>query len=193
MAKYLRKLQNDEVLELERKRFSLYETLILPVTKHLKQKGVDFRFNAIATDVKSYPDNDPTTFSEIVLVENGKDELIKVDPSDNVVVTLGSISIGVQTGSNEEPPKTVSAESFSHGEWSLWNEMSNQSVKFGNPSNFFTRTDEAKIETFTVTFRESSFLEYYKQLTKGSLLPGSLIAIGGSPWGLNIIVPHQPI
>lgn len=182
-----------DVPELERTRFSLYETLIIPITKFLKDQGVDFRFHAMVTDLKSYPSSDPTTISEITLVENGREELITVDPSDIVIVTLGSISTGVQIGSNEEPPPEVSAESVYDGEWSLWNKLAEQSTKFGNPSNFITRTDETKIETFTVTFRESDFMKYYSRLTKGKPGTGSLLTIVGSPWCLNISIPHQPV
>ncbi|KAJ6028037.1 hypothetical protein N7540_003613 [Penicillium herquei] len=193
LTKYLPKLQIDKALELERTRFSLYETLILPITKHLKHEGVDFRFNAMVTDLKSYPDSDPTTISEIMLTENGKDELVTVDPSDIIIMTLGSISTGLQTGSNEEPPKATLAESLKDGGWSLWDKLSKQSPKFGNPSNFSSRVDETKIETFTVTFRESSFMKYYSQLVKENPTRGSQLGIIGSPWGLNISVPHQPI
>jgi oleate hydratase len=147
----------------------------------------------MVTDIKSYPAGDPTTVSEIILVENGKDELITMDPSDIVIVTLGSISTGTQTGSNQEPPQAILAESVKDGEWSLWKKLSEQSLKFGNPLNFSTRIDETKIETFTTTFRESNFMKYYKELTKDKSVTGSLLSMIGSPWGLNISVPHQPI
>lgn len=194
LAKYLPKLQtHNEVPELERTKFSLHESLITPITKCLKDLGVDFRFQAMVTDLRSYPDGDPTTISEIVMLENGKERLITVDPSDIVIVTLGSISTGMRTGSNQKPPEPVSAESLKDGAWSLWNQLAEKSPKFGNPSNFSTRIDETKIETFTVTFRESDFLRHYSQLTKDKPGTGSLLTVMGSPWGLNINIPHQPV
>ncbi|KAJ5480473.1 hypothetical protein N7530_005982 [Penicillium desertorum] len=178
LAKYLPKLQtHGEVPELERTRFSLYETLIIPITKYLKDLGA----------------GDPTTISEIIMLEDGKERLITVDPSDIVIVTLGSISTGMQTGSNQKRPEAVSAEALTSGEWSLWKQLADKSLKFGNPSNFSTRVDETKIETFTVTLRESDFMKYYSQLTKDKPGTGSLITIKESPWGLNVSVPHQPV
>ena len=109
--------------ELERARFSLYETLIIPITKYLQDLGVDFRFQAMVTDLRSYPASDPTTISEVVMLENGKERLITVDPTDIVLVTLGSISTGIQTGSNQKRPEAVSTEVLTDGDWSLWKKL----------------------------------------------------------------------
>lgn len=182
-----------ETHKLERTTFSLYESLIVPITKYLKDQGVDFRFHATVTDLRSYPDSDPTTISEIVTLDNGKEELITVDPVDIVIVTLGSMSTGMQVGSNEQPPSqsSPSAEESKKGPGALWEKLARQSSKFGNPSNFFTRTDESKIETFTITLRNSKFMDHYTKITKDH--PSTLLNAVESPWCLSVSVPHQPV
>lgn len=162
------------------------------MTTYLKEQGVDFRFHVMVTDLKSYPSSDPTTISEIVALENEKETLITVDPVDIVIVTLGSMSTGMRTGSNEEPP-SFPMKSLDTGEWSLWQKLEQQSPKFGNPSKFFARSDESKIETFTVTLRNSEFMECYANLTRDKPGTGALITVLDSPWELNISVPHQPV
>ncbi|CAI7627506.1 unnamed protein product [Penicillium pancosmium] len=84
-----------DVRELDRTPFTLYESLIIPVTRYLKDQRVDFRFHAMVTDLKSYSASDPTTISEIVMLENGKEMLITVNPIDIAIVTLGSLSTGM--------------------------------------------------------------------------------------------------
>lgn len=181
--------------ELDRTPYSLYESLIIPATTYLKDQGVDFRFHSMVTDLKSYPASDPTTISEIVMLENEKEKFITVDPIDIVIVTLGSLSTGMQTGSNTQAPVicSVSSDILNNGEWGLWQKLAQQSPKFGNPAKFSTRLDESRIETFTVTLRDSGFMKCYAELTRDKPGVGALLTVLESPWGLNISVPHQPV
>jgi oleate hydratase len=185
---------HNDVRELERTPFNFYESLIIPITTYLREQGVEFRFNVMITDLKSYPSSDPTTISEIVLQENGHELLITVDPIDIVIVTLGSVASGMQTGSNSDAPSPpLPPNNLKHGEWSLWQKLEKQSLKFGNPSNFSTRLEESQIETFTVTLRDSDFMQYYSKLTGDKPGTGALLTVMESPWGLNISVPRQPV
>lgn len=187
---------HNDVRRLQRTQFSLYESLIIPITTYLKEQGVDFRFDAVVTDLKLYPASDPTTVSEIVVQENGKEKLITLDPVDIAIVTLGSMSTGMVTGSNSSPPPKPPVLSFENqecGEWRLWQNLGQESSKFGNPSNFFTRPDESKIETFTVTLHDSNFMNYYSELTGDKPGTGALLTLADCPWVLNISVPQQPV
>lgn len=194
LTKYLLEMHtHNDVRELDRTQFSLYESLIIPITSYLKEKGVDFRFHAMVTNLELYPASDPTTVSEIIMEENGKEVLVTVDPIDVVIVTLGSMASGMQTGSNSEPPASLSPDKMKCGEWLLWEKLGQQSLKFGNPPNFSSRSDESKIETFTVTLHDSDFMKHYTKLTSDKPGTGALLTIMESPWGLNISVPHQPV
>lgn len=186
---------HNDVRGLERTPFSLYESIITPMTTYLKEAEVDFRFHTTVTDLKLYPDSDPTTVSEILIQENGQEKLITVDPVDIVIVTLGSMSTGMKTGTNSEPPPpspSLSLETLEGGEWLLWRKLMQQSPKFGNPSNFI-RPSESKLETFTVTLRDSDFTAFYSKLTRDKPGTGALLTLMDTPWCLNISVPHQPV
>lgn len=197
LGKWLPELHtHNDVRELERSPFTLFESLVIPITTYLKEQGVDFRFNVMITDLKSYPSSDPTTISELVLQENGHELLITVDPVDIVIVTLGSMSTAMQTGSNLKSPSPLSPQStdiLNSGEWSLWKKLERQSTKFGNPSNFSDRLSESQIETFTITLHNSDFMHHYANLTGDKPGTGALLTIQESPWGITISVPHQPV
>ena len=192
LAKHLPNLHTQkDVHQLERPAVTLYESLIVPMTTFLEDEGVDFRFDTLVTDLKMYPASDPTTVSELVLVEGGSEKLITLDPVDIVIVTLGSLSTGMKTGTNHEPP-SISTPLPLTGEWSLWQKLARSSSKFGNPDAFSTRVDESKVETFTVTCRSPEFLKNYTSIAKDKSGTGALVSVIESPWQLNISVFRQP-
>lgn len=182
----------NDVRRLERTQFSLYESLIFPITAFLRDEGVNFHFHTVVTDIKIYPDQDPKTVEKIVLTEHGEDAIITVSPTDIVIVTLGSLSTGWKTGSNDEHPQSPSPL-FLGPEWTLWQRLHEQSPKFGNPDVFSARIAEATIETFTITLRKADFFKHYCRLTQDKPGTGALLTVLESPWGLNISVPHQPV
>lgn len=116
---------HNDVRELERMPFNLYESSIIPITTYLGDQGVDFRFPAMVTDLKWYPASDSTTIPEIVMFENGKEMLITVKIIDIVIATLGSMSTSTQIGSNQEPPPALSfsRKCLQDGDWSLWQNL----------------------------------------------------------------------
>lgn len=182
----------NDVRRLERTQFSLYESLVFPITAFLKDEGVDFHFHTVVTDIKMYPERDPRTVQRIVLTEQGKERGITVTPNDIVIVTLGSPSTGWKTGSNEEHPQSPSPLLLGP-EWTLWQRLHDRSPKFGDPTVFSSRVAESTIETFTITLLEADFFENYSRLTQDKPGTGALLTVLGSPWGLNISVPSQPV
>ncbi len=182
----------NDVRRLDRTQFSLHESLVFPITVFLKDEGVHFHFHTVVTDIKMYPEKDPKTVEKIVLTGQGKVATITVAPSDIVIVTLGSLSTGWKTGSNDEHPQSPSPL-WLGPEWTLWQRLHEHSPKFGNPDVFSARIAESTIETFTITLREAHFIKHYSRLTKDEPGAGALLTVMGSPWGLNISVPHQPV
>ena len=53
LTKYLLGIHtHNDVRELDRTQFSLYKYLIIPITLYLKEKGIDFRFRAMVTNLQ---------------------------------------------------------------------------------------------------------------------------------------------
>ncbi|KAI9933924.1 hypothetical protein ASPWEDRAFT_126654 [Aspergillus wentii DTO 134E9] len=196
LAKYLEEIQDlNNVDALDRMHYTLYESVIAPITTFLEKEGVDFRFNASVTDIKMYPEGGPTTVSEIELLEDGEPSLITVDPVDIVIATLGSMSAGSVVGSNESPPPRAPSDpnEILTGDWELWTKLSGKSIRFGDPSTFCSHIDESKIESFTVTLRDTQFFEVYEKVTQNQAGVGALVSFIDSNWTLSISVPNQPL
>jgi oleate hydratase len=89
---------------LDRTQFTVYESIIQPITAWLKNSGVQFHFNAKVKDLEMDLDNDmsgdPTTVSEIIIRENESEHTVKLNPSDITIVTIGSTNSGLQLGTN---------------------------------------------------------------------------------------------
>jgi oleate hydratase len=181
---------------LQKTEYTLYESLLVPITKYLKDEGVDFRFGMLVTDISMYPASEPTTVSDIVTLQNGDEAHIEVEPHDIVIVTLGSMTTGQQTGSNNSPPPTSLTPQIEEPQdknWSLWIKLAEKSSIFGDPASFISRTTESSIETFTSTFRDSDFEDRFQKLAGIYPECGATLRLVGSPWGLCVSVPHQPL
>lgn len=196
LIKYLPQIHTlNDLRVIGRTKYTLFESVILPITQYLRSMGVDFRFDTTVIDLEFQSSNELATVSGILMVTKGKKCLISVTPKDVVVVTLGSISASQHSGSNQDPPAPPyqSVGCFKDEDWLLWLNLANKSTKFGNPSAFCTYTDESRIETFTVTIDGTDFMHRYSQLTKDKPGTGALLTMADSPWGMSISVPRQPI
>lgn len=186
----------NDVTPADRINYTLYQSVIEPITSFLKTEGVDFRSQVKVIDLITYPNGDPTGVSKIKLLDHqGVEILVTLDPTDIVILTLGSMMAGFSQGSNSEPPGSISVlpEDWQIGDWSLWFQLASRSSKFGAPSNFCPRTAESSLETFTVTLRSPEFFNALIKITQDQPGYGKHISILGSSWGLNISIPHQPV
>ncbi|KFY04282.1 hypothetical protein V491_09404 [Pseudogymnoascus sp. VKM F-3775] len=195
LRKHLADIQHlNNVNTIDRIQYTVYESIILPITTFLKMEGVDFRFHVKVTDLRMNADSDPTTVVEVVLQENEEEQTIKVNEVDIVIATLGSTDSGLQLGANLEPPPVLpQSNEFIYDGWSLWLKLSEKSHKFGNPLNFKAQVPQSRLETFTITLRNSEFIELYEKLTNNRPGSGPLLSIADSNWSLSISVPHQPV
>ncbi|KAB8273801.1 oleate hydratase [Aspergillus minisclerotigenes] len=199
MRKYLEKIKDiNNVSALDRTQYTLHDSVILPIIAYLEKEGVDFRFNAKVTDLVMYPEGDPTTISEIKLVhDDNSPSLVIIDPMDIVIVTLGSVSSGSAVGSNNAPPRWEAWDALEDTimeDWSLWNKVSGMATrKFGNPVPFRSHINESKVVTFTITLKDSTFLEDYQRMTHNEPGSAALVSFVKSNWNLSLSVPSQPL
>lgn len=184
--------------ELDHTRYTLFESLILPISAYLRSEGVNFHFNTKVVDVRMDSDNDPkgeqSTVTEIVLREYEEEQRIKIEANDILIATVGSPNSGGQLGSNSEPvPKHPDPDDFTYGDWSLWFHLAQKSPRFGDPLNFNSHIQESTVVTFTTTLYDSEFLLLYRTLTHDTPGSSALLSFPESNWLLSISVPHQPV
>jgi oleate hydratase len=177
----------------DKTRYTHYESIIQPVTEYLEKEGIDFRLNEKVVDIVMDPENDPMSVSRIkYLSPTGLELHVTVDPNDLAFVTLGSIGAGAVIGTNTVPPDVPS--SIAHdGSWSLWHNLSQKTPKFGNPSNFSTHIEDSRLQTFTVTTKDTEFFDQISQLTHN--LPGSqpVLSLADTRWLVSLDIPRQPV
>jgi len=174
--------------------YSVYESIIEPITQYLKKKGVDFRLGDRVVDLLAYPDSDPTTFSEIkYIAADGSEKMVTLDPTDLVFVTLGAVGGGSVLGSNTEAPKLAASPRDVDSEWSLWFRLAEKSAKFGDPATFCPEKPDSLLETFTVTVKDETFVDRIVQLTKNEPGAQPILSIPGSNWFINLNIPRQPV
>ncbi|CEL10212.1 hypothetical protein ASPCAL13336 [Aspergillus calidoustus] len=196
LRKYLEDLGSlNNVKTTHRTEYNFFESAVGPLTNYLKAQGVDFRFNTHVTDLRCYPDGDPTTIAEIEMLSAKHEELVTVDPTDIVIMGLGSVNTGVVFGTNKSPPPPLPASSkdLTKGDWKLWESLAQKSLKFGDPGNFLSRIDQSMASTFTTTFTGGEFPSAYERLTHDKPGTGALLSLTGSSWQMTLCIPHQPV
>jgi oleate hydratase len=138
-------------------------------------------------------DNNPVAVSGVEVIQDHTMKSIAIHKSDFVIVSLGSMSLGTLIGSNTSPPSPLRLDEIKLGDWSLWIKLSQRSLQYGEPLTFSTSVNETKLESFTVTFRDSTFLDLYQRLTHDYPGSGQLVSLVDSSWMLSISLPQYPI
>ncbi|KAJ5413614.1 hypothetical protein N7509_000241 [Penicillium cosmopolitanum] len=177
----------NDVRTLDRTRFNLYESIILPISTYLRSKGVNFNFNAKVIDIRFDMDDnssEPTTVTGIVIRQNERERIVILNPNDVAIVTIGSPHSGHQPSVPND---------FNYEDWSLWIHLAQKSTKFGVPLNFNSHPQESTLVTFTVTLHGSEFMRLYCVLTHDVPGSGALLLFPDSNWLLSISIPHQPV
>jgi oleate hydratase len=112
---------------------------------------------------------------------------------------LGSMTACSTLGSNNTPPGPIPEipDSLQDGAWHLWSQLANPKVnphfkQFGNPSNFYSRSEESNWLSFTVTLKDPEFFDRLEKWTGNKAGTGALVTFRDSAWLMSIVVPHQP-
>ncbi|PWY88929.1 67 kDa myosin-cross-reactive antigen family protein [Aspergillus heteromorphus CBS 117.55] len=195
LCKYLEYIQTiNNVKRAYQTKYNLFESVVLPMTTYLKSEGVDFRFQVEVTDIELYPESDPTTVSEIKMIQDGDECLVTLDPEDICLVDLGYSRSGAVFGTNDSAPPYLSSDwqDLLITEWKLWQKLS-KSMKFGNPENYLSRAVQSGVETFTTTLRGTEFMSLYEKVTRDPPGTGAMLSLTDSNWSLTISIPRQPL
>lgn len=137
----------------------------------------------------------PHIATEIELLEDGAEHYVRVEPTDVLIVTLGATSAGAALGTNDSSPPNLSSgwEDRMLCDWQLWQKLAQISPKFGNPSNFLSRSLRSAVESFTTTFKGPEFMKLYEKLTHDRPGTGALVSLTGTNWSITLSIPHQPV
>ncbi|KAJ3126621.1 hypothetical protein HK100_010170 [Physocladia obscura] len=173
--------------------YNQYDSIIAPVTKWLKEQGVQFEFNTEVTSLDFDVTDDARSVYRINLKRKDVQETIETSKSDIVFVTLGSLTAASTIGSTTSPaPQVIQAEAEQDPTWALWKDIAKRQPDFGRPEVFYKDVDASKFESFSVTCYDNVFFKRYIEWSKNEPGTGALVTFKHSKWGMSIVVPHQP-
>ena len=170
--------------------FSQHDTIVLPVLKWLKDRGVNFETETIITDLGVEINNNEKIVKEIYFIKNKKEGKIVVNDNDLVFATLGSMTTNASFGSMNSSPKLM--EERSSISWNFWENIAKIDPSFGKPKVFDDHAKKSRWESFTITFKNENFLKLMEELTGNKAGTSGGTTIRSSNWIISIVIPHQP-
>jgi oleate hydratase len=170
--------------------YNQYDSMVRPLEKWLRERGVKFKLNTRFTDLSLRHEADGYCVERILCERNGSSEEIQVTEKDKVVVTLGSMTEASSLGTMEVAP--ILKRKSEGGSWALWEKIAAGQSQFGRPSNFSEHIDESKWVSFTTTLRDPTFFNLIKNRTGNVPGEGGLITFAQSKWLASIVLPYQP-
>ena len=167
-----------------------YDSMVRPLEKWLRDRGVNFQMNARALSISS---------STMASMDIGCDEFTarnlprrhkKVREEDKVIVTLGSMVEGSSLGSMDSAPE-IRGE-YGRGGWGLWEKIAVGNYQFGCPDTFTEHMEQSRWVSFTTTLHDPAFFRLVTDRTGNVPGEGGLITFPESRWLASIVLPHQP-
>src|SRR6202167_265901 len=170
--------------------YNQYDSMVRPLEKWLRERGVKFELNTRVTDLNFRHDADGYRVERILCERNGSSEEIRITEKDKVLVTLGSMTEASSLGTMDAAPLLKGKSDG--GSWSLWEKIAVGHPQFGQPVNFTDHIQESKWMSFTTTLRDPTFFQIIRDLSGNVPGEGGLITFPESRWLASIVLPHQP-
>jgi oleate hydratase len=170
--------------------FNQYDSMVLPLEKWLKERGVRFRLQTVVTDLDLCHDADGYAVRQIYSQESGQATAVRIEEKDFVIVTLGSMTEASSLGTMDHAPELKGKPET--GAWALWDKIASREPECGTPNNFTDHIGESKWVSFTTTLRSSTFFDRIRDITGNAPGEGGLITFPESSWLASIVLPHQP-
>ena len=168
-----------------------YDSLVLPVTKWLQDRGVRFVMNSRVVDLDLVQSPDGKGVERIHLVQGRVPSEIIVNPQDFVFVTNGSMTAASSLGTMKRPAPVRDLDAAG-GSWSLWETLAKKDISFGNPSAFNSNVEKSNWLSFTTTLHDPAFFSLMERFTGNSAGTGGLVTFPRSNWLMSVVLARQP-
>lgn len=169
--------------------YNQYESVILPIKKHLDKFGVDYSLKRTVTDL-IFKDGDGITVTAIQYEDaGGKAGSIALQEGDLCFFTNGCITDNSNNGDYKTPARYLPDNPPS---FALWKKIALKKPRLGNPDPFFGKPDETKWYSFTATFRGNKMLKLIEAFSGNKPGSGALMTFRDSSWRMSIVVAAQP-
>lgn len=175
---------------IHRTRYNQYDSIVRPLAAWLHGHGVTVHTGTRVTDLEFAAPPHGGTVDTLHISRGGRAEKIAVAPDDLVLVTNGSMTDASSLGSHTSAPPPPGPRSEA---WLLWHRMSRGREDFGNPAAFDKHVKESRWESFTVTAKDSAFLDALAEFSGRETGRGGLMTFTASNWLLTIMAGRQPV
>ena len=177
-------------------KYNQYESLILPLVAYLKEHGVQFHYGVKVTNVLFHFLPDKKVALQMVLLRDGKEEVMELTEHDLVFVTNGSCTESAALGDNHHAPK-LTVEDGEGSSWGLWKNIAVQNPLFGRPEKFCSDIQATKWESATVTLLDDRIAPYVQEICQrdpysGKVVTGGIVTVKDSAWLMSWTFNRQP-
>ena len=172
-------------------RYNQYESLVMPLVKHLESKGVRFEYGVQVKNVIVSKAGGKKTATKIVYEKGGREGEINLTENDLVFVTNGSITENSTYGDQNTVPVL---DASLGGSWSLWTNIAVQDPAFGKPEKFCGNIKESNFVSATLTTLDGPYIEGICQRDPfaGKVVTGGIVSVKDSSWLMSWTLNRQP-
>ena len=174
-------------------RYNQYESLVMPLVKHLESKGVRFEYGVqVKNVIVSKAGGKKAT--KIVYEKGGREGEINLTENDLVFVTNGSITENSTYGDQNTVPVL---DASLGGSWSLWTNIAVQDPAFGKPEKFCGNIKESNFVSATLTTLDGRIPPYIERICQrdpfaGKVVTGGIVSVKDSSWLMSWTLNRQP-
>lgn len=175
-------------------RYNQYESLVMPLVKHLESKGVRFEYGVQVKNVIVSKAGGKKTATKIVYEKGGREGEISLTENDLVFVTNGSITENSTYGDQNTVPVL---DASLGGSWSLWTNIAVQDPAFGKPEKFCGNIKESNFVSATLTTLDGRIPPYIERICQrdpfaGKVVTGGIVSVKDSSWLMSWTLNRQP-
>ena len=175
-------------------RYNQYESLVMPLVKHLESKGVRFEYGVQVKNVIVSKAGGKKTATKIVYEKGGREGEINLTENDLVFVTNGSITENSTSGDQNTVPVL---DASLGGSWSLWTNIAVQDPAFGKPEKFCGNIKESNFVSATLTTLDGRIPPYIERICQrdpfaGKVVTGGIVSVKDSSWLMSWTLNRQP-
>lgn len=180
-------------------KYNQFDSFVRPLSKLLRDKGVQIRFDTQVRDMCMRLEGDRRTVTDLLCRIGGREDSIAIGPRDLVFALTGSITEGTAYGDMDHAPvlERGKADPGPDSDWTLWKNLAAKSPVFGRPEKFYGDADRSTWESATLTCKPSPLVDRLKQLSvndpySGRTVTGGVITFTDSNWVMSFTCNRQP-
>jgi oleate hydratase len=170
--------------------YNQFDSLVRPLESWLKAHGVNIVLGCTVTDVDITTESGKLVVTAIHCDRGDTKDKITVADSDIVFFQNASMTDASTFGSmTSAPPRHTKKDSQG---WALWEKLAKGRPELGNPAAFNSSIAESWWESYTVTLKDTAFLDKMEAFTGNRAGTGGLVTFKDSSWFMSVVLAHQP-